>query len=101
MRAYQPWDEARKFFAAVAKRHPEVAAVAKDLELANVSVGEFLTDKYALRLDLRSTDDDQLHGSRRRVENASEGITLQITKNAAVAGALNICLYGSWMPSST
>ena len=93
MRAYQQWDEARKFFAAGAKRHPEVAAVAKDLGLANVSLGEFLTDKFALWLDLRSTDDDQLHGSGRRVENASEGITLQITKKAATAGALNIYLY--------
>ena len=93
MRAYQQWDEARKFFAAGSKRHPETGAVAKDLALADVSLGQFLTTKYALWLDLRTTDDDQLHGSGRRVENASEGITLQITKKAETAGALNIYLY--------
>ena len=36
MRAYQMWDKAKKFFAAGSKRHPEVAAVAKDLALADV-----------------------------------------------------------------
>ena len=43
MRAYQMWDEARKLFAPGGKRHPEVAVVAKDLGLADISIGEFLT----------------------------------------------------------
>ena len=96
MRAYQHWDEARKFFLAAApgsKRHPEVATVAKDLTLADVSLADFLTNKYALWLDLRTSDDDWLHGSGRRIENASEGVTIQITKMAEAAGALNIYLY--------
>ena len=93
MRAYQLWGEARKHFAAGTKRHPEVAAVAKDLALADVSLGQFLTSKHALWLDLRTTDDDQLHGSGRRVENASEGVTIQISKKAEAAGTLNIYLY--------
>ena len=67
--------------------------VAKDLALADVALGEFLTSKYALWLDLRTTDDDQLYGSGRRIENASEGVTIQITKMAESAGALNIYLY--------
>ena len=92
-RAYQQWDEARKFLAAGSKRNPEVAAVAKDLALADVSLTDFLTTKYALWLDLRTSDDDRLHGSGRRVENASEGVTIQITKTAETAGALNIYLY--------
>ena len=93
MRAYQQWDEARKFLAAGSKRYPEMAAVAKDLALADVSLTDFLTTKYALWLDLRTSDDDRLHGSGRRVENASEGVTIQITKTAETAGALNIYLY--------
>ena len=44
------------------KRHPELAAVAKDLALANITLAEFLTSKYSLWLDLRPTDDDRLHG---------------------------------------
>ena len=93
MRAYQQWDEARKLFASGNKKHPKVAMVAKDLNLADVSLAEYLTSKYALWLDLRSTDDEELHGNGRRVENASEGITLQITKQAEAAGPLNIYIY--------
>ncbi|MEW8547855.1 MAG: hypothetical protein AB2693_30480 [Candidatus Thiodiazotropha sp.] len=63
------------------------------MSLANVSLGEFLTSKFALWLDLRTSDDDQLHGSGRRVENASEGITNQITKTAEANGGLNIYLF--------
>jgi hypothetical protein len=93
MRTYQLWGEATKHFASYSKRHPEVAMVAKDLALADVSLGQFLRNKYSLWLDLRTTDDDQLHGSGRRIENASEGVTIQITKTAETAGALNMYLY--------
>ena len=55
MCAYQMWEEARKLFAPGRKRHPEVAVVAKDLGLADVSLGEFLTSKFALWLDHRTT----------------------------------------------
>ena len=93
MRAYQQWDEAKKYFAAGGKRQPVVAAVAKDLGMADVTVREYLTTKYALWLDMRTSDDDALHGSGRRVENASEGVTIQIAKKAETAGVLNMYLY--------
>ena len=93
MRAYQQWDEAKKLYASGSKRHLTVGMVAKDLHLADVSLTEFLRNKYSLWLDLRSTDDDQLHGTGRRVENASDGVTIQITKTEEDAGPLNIYLY--------
>ena len=95
MQAYQQWDEIKKYLASgpSVKRHPEVAAVVKDLSLANVTVGEYLTSKYALWLDMRTNDDDSLHGSGRRIENASEGVTVQIAKKVETAGALNMYLY--------
>ena len=93
MRAYQMWDEAKKYFAPGSKRHPDVGTVAKDLALADVNLGEFFTSKYSLWLDLRKSDDDSLHGSGRRIENASEGITIQITMKAEATGALNIYLF--------
>jgi len=93
LRPYQQWDESRKLHASGSKRHPTAAMAAKDLALADVSLAEYLTSKYSLWLDLRSTDDDQLHGTGRRVENASEGVTIQIAKTAETAGALNIYLY--------
>jgi len=46
-----------------------------------------------LWLDFRSSDDGKLHGSGRRVKNASEGITLQLDKNAQTAGPLNCYVY--------
>ena len=54
--------------------------VIKDIEISNVSLSAYLTSKLSLALDLRTTDDDRLHGSGRRIENASEGITLQTAK---------------------
>ena len=79
LRAYQQWDEARKLLAQGSKRHQEACAVAKDLALADVSMGEFLAKKFALRLDLRTTPYAQLHDSGRRVQISSEKTTLKIT----------------------
>ena len=87
------WDEAKKYFAPGSKRQPEVGMAAKNLALADVDLGEFLTSKYSPWLDLRTSDDDRLHGSGRRLENASEGITIQIAKKTEAAGALNIYLF--------
>ena len=74
---------------------PELARIIDNQykALADVNLGEFLTSTYSLWLDLRTSDDDRLHGSGRRIENASEGITIQITKKAEAAGALNIYLF--------
>ena len=63
------------------------------LQLYDLSVGEYLTDKYALWLDFRMIDESSLHGTGRRIENASEGITLQIEKKAESAGNLNAYIY--------
>ena len=63
------------------------------LQLYNVSLGEYLVNKYALWLDFRTIDEKELHGTDRRIENASEGITLQIEKKAESAGALNAYIY--------
>ena len=93
MRAYQMWDEAKKYFVPGSKRHPEVGMVAKDLALADVNLGEFLTSKCSMWLDLWTSDDDRLHGSGCRTENPSESITIQIAKKAEAAGDLNIYLF--------
>ena len=93
MRAYQQWDEAKKHFLGVGHYNATVAMTAKDLALTNVSIADYLTNKYALWLDLRSTDDNALHGTGRRIENASEGVTIQITKEAEAAGSLNVYMY--------
>lgn len=94
MRAYQQWDEAKKQFGSGPRRPSAMAGtISKDLGWASVGVDQFLTTKYALWLDMRTTDDDQQHGSGRRIENASDGVTIQITKKAEAAGPLNMYLY--------
>ena len=71
----------------------KAVAIQKDLQLHNVSIALYYTDKYALWLDFRTIDDNRLHGSGRRLENTSEGIRLHITKKAESAGKLSCYLY--------
>ena len=83
MRSFEQYDEARKYFA-----EGRLANEAqKQLQLYDVSLGEYLVNKYALWLDFRMTDENELHGMGKRIENASEGITIQIDKKAETAGA--------------
>ena len=85
------YDEIVKHFAE--GRLKEAGAIQKDLQLHNVNIASYYTDKYALWLDFRTIDDNRLHGSGRRLENTSEGIRLQITKKAELAGKLSCYLY--------
>ena len=85
MRSFEQYDEARKYFTEGRLAND----VQKQLQLYDVSLGEYLVNKYALWLDFRMIDENELHRTGRRIENASEGITLQIEKKAETAGALN------------
>ena len=89
MRSFEQYDEICKYFTEGKKPNE----VQKRLQLHNVNVGEYLTDKYALSLDFRTIDENSLHGMGRRIENASEGITLQIEKKTETAGVLNAFIY--------
>ena len=85
------YDEIVKHFAE--GRLKESGAIQKDLQMHNVDIASYYTDKYALWLDFRTIDDNRFHGSGRRLENTSEGIRLQITKKAESAGKLSCYLY--------
>ena len=74
-------------------RLKEAGAIQKDLQLHIVNIASYYTDKYALWLDFQIIDDNKPHGSGRRLENTSEGIRLQITKEAGSAGKLSCYLY--------
>ena len=93
MRQYQQWDEINKYFALISKRDKETDKVAKDLYFSDTNIEKYLTKRFALWLVLRSTDDNTLHGSGRRIENASEGITIQIEKEQEADESLNIYLF--------
>ena len=85
------YDEIVKHFAE--GRLKEAGAIQKDLQLHNLNIASYYTDKYALWLDFRTIDNNRLHGSGRRLENTSEGIRLQIIKKAESAGKLSCYLY--------
>ena len=55
-------------------RLENAGTIQKDLQLHDVNITSYYTDKYALWLDFRTIDDNKLHGSGRRLENTSEGI---------------------------
>ena len=85
------YDETLKQFGE--DRLKEAGAIQKDLQLHNINIASYYTDKCALWLDFRTIDDNRLHDSGRRLENTSEGIRLQVTKETGSAGKLSCYLY--------
>ena len=89
MRSFEQYDEICKYFAE-GRLANEVQA---QLRLYDVSLGEYLVNKFALWLDFRTIHENELDGMGRRIENASEGITLEIEKKEESAGALKAYIY--------
>ena len=71
MRSFEQYDEAHKYFTE-GRLANEVQV---QLQLHDVSVGEYLVNKYALWLDFRTIDENELHGTGRQVGNTSGGST--------------------------
>ena len=87
MRSFEQYDEICKYFAKGKQRDNDANEIQKHLQICNIC------NKYALWLDFRMIDENELHGMGRRIENASESITFQIEKKAESAGALNAYIY--------
>ena len=75
------------------QRDNDANEIQKHLQLYDLSLEEYLVNKYALWLDFRTIDENELHRTGRHIENSSEGITLQIEKKEESAGALNAYIY--------
>ena len=93
MRSFELYDEICKYFTEGKQRDNDANEIQKHLQLYNLSLGKYLVNKYALWLDFRTIDENKLHGTGRRIENASEGITLHIEKKEESTGALNAYIY--------
>ena len=93
MRSLEQYDEIYKYFTEGVQKDNNANEVQKHLQLHNVNVGEYLTDKYALWLNFRMIDENSLHRTDRKTENTSEGITLQTEKKEESAGPLNAYIY--------
>ena len=93
MRLFEQYDEICKYFTEGKQKDNNANEIQKHLQLYDVSLGEYLVNKYALWLNFRTIDENELHGTGRRTENASEGITFQTEKKGETAGTLNAYIY--------
>ena len=62
-------------------------------EDTDIDVVKFLSSNYCLFIDFRSTIDNILHGTGRRLKNISDGVTLQIQKKTDGTGAIKCYVY--------
>ena len=89
MRLLVQYDEAHKYFTE-GRLANEVQA---QLQLYDVSLGEYLVNKYALWLDFRTIDENELHRMGRQIGNTLGRISIQFEKKAESAGALKAYIY--------
>ena len=93
MLPFEHYEEISKYFSEGKQKDNSAGKIQKLLQLSDVKVVDYLTTKYALWLDFRTIDENDLHGTGRRIDNASEGITVQIEKKEENAGKLNAYIY--------
>ena len=94
MRSFEQYDEICKYFAEGKQRDNNANEIQKHLQLYDLSLREYLVNKYALYgLISERLDENELYGTGRCIENASEGTTLQTEKKAESAGALNAYIH--------
>ena len=93
MRSFAQYDEICKYFTEGSQKDNNANEIQKHLQLYDLGLWEYLVNKYALWLNFRMMDENELHGMGRRIEDASEGITLQIEKKEESDGALNAYIY--------
>ena len=86
MRSFEQYDEICKYFTEGKQRDNDANEIQKHLQHYNLSLGEYLVNRYALWLDFRTIDENELHRTGRHIENTSEGITLQIEKKQNLLG---------------
>ena len=89
MRSFEQYDEACKYFAEERLAND----VQAQLQLYDVSLGEYLVKKYALWLDFRTIDENELHGMGRRIEMHQRVLPYKLRKKEESAGALNAYIY--------
>ena len=81
MRSFEQYDEICKYFAEGKQRDNDANEIQKHLQLYDLSLGEYLVNKFSLWLDFRTIDENELHGTGRRIKNASEGLPYKLRKS--------------------
>ena len=92
MQSVEEYYEIYKYFAKGKQRDSNANEVQKHLQLCDLNIGEYLTNKYALWIDFRTINENSLHGTGWKIGSVGEGITLQIKKKAETAGELYLIM---------
>ena len=87
---YQHWTKVNKFFGNSDTEHAQ--AIAKDLNLSSIEMGDYYKDKYGLWLNSRSTDHNSVHGSGCRIGDGG-GIQIQMTREAETQALVTMCVF--------
>ena len=74
----QQHDEICRCFAEGKQMNNDANEVQKHLQLHDLSMGEYITDKYALFLSFRTINENVLHGAGRVIESTGGGIALHL-----------------------
>ena len=89
MKSFEQYDEAHKYFA----EERLANQVQAQLQLHDVCVRENLVNRYALWLDFRTIDENELQGTGREIEHTLGGITIQVERKEESPGALKAYIY--------
>ena len=89
MRSFEQYDEAHKYFAE-GRLANDVQA---QLQHYDVNLGEYLVNKYALWLDFRMIDENELHRTGRRIKKCIRKNHPADREKAESAVALNAYIY--------
>lgn len=86
-------EKVNALFASGMQKENTYDQILKLFDSDDVSLGDFLTEKFALCLDLRPSTDPKLHGNGAYLKNMSEGVTLEIHRVAGGTGKLNLHVF--------
>ena len=81
MRSFEQYDKICKYFAEGKQRNNDANEIQKHLQLYNLSLGEYLVNRYALWLDFRMIDENELHGTGRRIEMHQKALPYKLRKS--------------------
>ena len=87
------FEEIRRLLGGGRLNSQESDKVSKELHLHSVRLDAFLHTKYALWIDLRTCDDTTLHGSGRKIENMSQGVSLELHKHSQKDEEIDVYIY--------
>ena len=93
MRLFEQYDRICKYFTEGKQKDNDANEIQKHLQLYNLSLGEYLVNKYALLLDFRTIDENKLHGTGRRIEKCIRRHYPTNREKEESAGALNAYIY--------